>query len=470
MGEDQDAAGARGLDEAERGDRLAGAGRVLEPEALGGVGVVGRLVGRRPRPGPTSRRGSSSASSSSPQLLGQVLLAREAPRRRARAARRRPAPLARPLPLPLRCDSASSAVSVPESASTWWAESTVPSTSAGSSWESRRSRPEQQRPAAAPVRRGHLGALVELGQRRSRARRGAGCRARARSRRSSPSSRKGSRANEAARSRSSEDGRDATARVAVSGSAMKARQIDVREKSRGPPRDFEQPGPQWGGVVWSACPGSTPYSSRVQRRLRPICHRMSRCDGLRPFSPGLRWSRCSSSGCARRAAETAAPAEARTSTSPRPSASWPARPRRWPRCTTSPRSCSPAVRTAFRKRLAALKGYPVVVNKWASWCAPVPHRVPDLPVAGRRRRARRSPSSASTPATRRAPPRRFLSATPLPFPSYLDPDEDIAKTIKAPANYPITVFFDRRGKLAYVHQGGYRREADLVDDMQRYLS
>ena len=35
MGEDQDAAGARGLDEPQRGDRLAGAGRVLEPEALG---------------------------------------------------------------------------------------------------------------------------------------------------------------------------------------------------------------------------------------------------------------------------------------------------------------------------------------------------------------------------------------------------------------------------------------------------
>jgi hypothetical protein len=43
MGEDQRAAGARGLDEAERGDRLAGAGRVLEPEALARVGVLGRL-------------------------------------------------------------------------------------------------------------------------------------------------------------------------------------------------------------------------------------------------------------------------------------------------------------------------------------------------------------------------------------------------------------------------------------------
>ncbi len=42
--EDQDAAGLRGLDEAERGHRLAGAGGVLEPEALGRVRVLG-LVG-----------------------------------------------------------------------------------------------------------------------------------------------------------------------------------------------------------------------------------------------------------------------------------------------------------------------------------------------------------------------------------------------------------------------------------------
>ena len=45
VGEDQDAAGSRGLDEAHRGDGLAGAGGVLEPEALVGVRVVDdRLV------------------------------------------------------------------------------------------------------------------------------------------------------------------------------------------------------------------------------------------------------------------------------------------------------------------------------------------------------------------------------------------------------------------------------------------
>ena len=44
MGEDQDAAGLRGLHEAQRRHRLAGAGRMLKPEALRRVGVLG-LVG-----------------------------------------------------------------------------------------------------------------------------------------------------------------------------------------------------------------------------------------------------------------------------------------------------------------------------------------------------------------------------------------------------------------------------------------
>ena len=43
MGEDQDAAGPRGLDEADGGDRLAGAGRMLEPESAARVGVVDGL-------------------------------------------------------------------------------------------------------------------------------------------------------------------------------------------------------------------------------------------------------------------------------------------------------------------------------------------------------------------------------------------------------------------------------------------
>ena len=44
VSEDQDAAGAGCLDEADGGDGLAGAGRVLEPEAPAGARVLGSLL------------------------------------------------------------------------------------------------------------------------------------------------------------------------------------------------------------------------------------------------------------------------------------------------------------------------------------------------------------------------------------------------------------------------------------------
>jgi len=123
---------------------------------------------------------------------------------------------------------------------------------------------------------------------------------------------------------------------------------------------------------------------------------------------------------------------------------------------------------AFARRLAGLKGHPVVINKWASWCNPCREEFPSFQqVATRRGREIAFLGVDAGDSTQ--PARAFLAEYPLPFPSYLDPDERIARKIKAPANYPVTVFVDAKGATAFIHQGPYRTEADLSADIDRYL-
>jgi thiol-disulfide isomerase/thioredoxin len=123
---------------------------------------------------------------------------------------------------------------------------------------------------------------------------------------------------------------------------------------------------------------------------------------------------------------------------------------------------------AFEKRLAALKGTPVVINKWASWCGPCRAEFPAFQqLATERGKEIAFLGVNASDATDDA--REFLREYPIPFPSYVDPDEKIAREIKAPANYPITVFVDARGETAFIHQGGYTSKQELADDVAQYL-
>jgi|tagenome__1003787_1003787.scaffolds.fasta_scaffold20683244_2 cytochrome c biogenesis protein CcmG/thiol:disulfide interchange protein DsbE len=125
-------------------------------------------------------------------------------------------------------------------------------------------------------------------------------------------------------------------------------------------------------------------------------------------------------------------------------------------------------RKAFEQRLAELKGHPVVINKWASWCVPCRAEFPMLEnVAARRGKTVAFVGVNGT--DKRPAALKFLRERPLPYPSYEDPRESIARAIEAPANYPITVFVDRRGHTAFIHPGSFRSEADLDGDIDRYL-
>jgi thiol-disulfide isomerase/thioredoxin len=129
----------------------------------------------------------------------------------------------------------------------------------------------------------------------------------------------------------------------------------------------------------------------------------------------------------------------------------------------------PGGKPAFEKRLAALRGHPVIVNKWASWCVPCQSEFPVFEsVAAKEGTKVAFVGDNGTDADASA--RAFLAKRPLPFPSYTDPHETIARSLEIPQNYPMTVLLDRHGKMAYIHPGPYRTDADLIRDIRRYLS
>lgn len=124
---------------------------------------------------------------------------------------------------------------------------------------------------------------------------------------------------------------------------------------------------------------------------------------------------------------------------------------------------------AFRARLAGLRGHPVVINKWASWCGPCQAEFP----AFQRLATTRGKTIAflgidSQDSAGEA--RTFLRDHPVPFPSYEDADGSIARRHAPRASFPTTVFLDARGRTAFIHQGGYRSAEALAADIDRHLA
>jgi cytochrome c biogenesis protein CcmG, thiol:disulfide interchange protein DsbE len=122
---------------------------------------------------------------------------------------------------------------------------------------------------------------------------------------------------------------------------------------------------------------------------------------------------------------------------------------------------------AFKARLAALRGQPVVVNKWASWCGPCRAEFPHFQrVATSRGKEIAFIGVNSTDNDGQA--REFLEEFPVPFPSYKDPSLRIAQVFNGAGAFPSTAFYDRRGKLRFLHQGYYPSERKLIEDIERY--
>ena len=123
---------------------------------------------------------------------------------------------------------------------------------------------------------------------------------------------------------------------------------------------------------------------------------------------------------------------------------------------------------SYRAELRRLRGHPVVVNAWASWCGPCKLEFPIFQRAAARL-GRRVAFLGLNVSDNREDAAAYLRKAPVPYPSLVDADFKIlGAAAQGAQGLPVTVFYDAEGKRATIHQGGYTSLEDLLADIERY--
>jgi cytochrome oxidase Cu insertion factor (SCO1/SenC/PrrC family)/thiol-disulfide isomerase/thioredoxin len=117
-------------------------------------------------------------------------------------------------------------------------------------------------------------------------------------------------------------------------------------------------------------------------------------------------------------------------------------------------------------RLAALHGYPVVINAWASWCTPCQEEFPLFASASERYGRQVAFLGVDTDDSA-SDATSFLAKHPVSYPSYQSTISQIS-SLAAIDGLPTTIFVGPAGKVLYVHTGQYESQGTLDQDIEQY--
>ena len=125
--------------------------------------------------------------------------------------------------------------------------------------------------------------------------------------------------------------------------------------------------------------------------------------------------------------------------------------RDWPRGRATPSVQLPML-DGGAWTLAGVRGRPVLLNFWATWCEPCRAEMPSLQQLATRHQAQGLQVLAINFREADSTVRRFMATTALGLPVLLDADGGAAKAFGV-HTFPSTVGVDRAGKARYVVTG-----------------